>query len=254
MMNIERMVAQQPLQIRMMTYNIRHGVGMDNILSVERIARVISDAQADVVAVQEVDSATTRIGGRDLLGEIADSMGYVATFGPAIAFGGGKYGVGILSREHPLSISQVPLYDRSERRTILVAEFRDYVFACTHLPLNEEDRLQTVNRIDSTAASYSKPFFIAGDWNDSPNSATLQRIQRTFQLCSCLDATFPADAPTECIDYIAVYKHGCLSSNAASHSRQSDACCQCREGAFVTLSSQVIADSISSDHRPASFK
>lgn len=38
-----------------MSYNIHHGVGLDNQLSLERIAGVIRDAGADIVGLQEVD-------------------------------------------------------------------------------------------------------------------------------------------------------------------------------------------------------
>ena len=40
--------------IRIMTYNIRGAIGMDNALSVERIAEVIRNANARVVCLQEV--------------------------------------------------------------------------------------------------------------------------------------------------------------------------------------------------------
>lgn len=37
------------------TYNIHHGAGADEVLDLERIARVVKDTGADVVGLQEVD-------------------------------------------------------------------------------------------------------------------------------------------------------------------------------------------------------
>ena len=50
--------------LRLMSYNIRHGAGLDERLDFDRIAEVINREHPDVVALQEVDSVTQRIGGR----------------------------------------------------------------------------------------------------------------------------------------------------------------------------------------------
>ena len=60
--------------LRLMSYNIRHGAGLDERLDFDRIAEVINREHPDVVALQEVDSVTQRIGGRDLLGLTEESM------------------------------------------------------------------------------------------------------------------------------------------------------------------------------------
>lgn len=54
--------------LRLMSYNIRHGAGLDGRSDFERIAEVIKREHPDVVALQEVDSVTRRTGGRDFLG------------------------------------------------------------------------------------------------------------------------------------------------------------------------------------------
>lgn len=61
--------------LRLMSYNIRHGAGLDGRLDFERIAEVIKREHPDVVALQEVDSVTRRTGGRDFLGELGVSTG-----------------------------------------------------------------------------------------------------------------------------------------------------------------------------------
>ena len=46
--------------LKLMSYNIRNAKGMDNVRNVQRIANVINNEAPDVVAVQELDSMTTR--------------------------------------------------------------------------------------------------------------------------------------------------------------------------------------------------
>ena len=48
-------VSHQPATIRVLTYNIHHGEGMDGVIDLERIANVIRQTEADLVALQEVD-------------------------------------------------------------------------------------------------------------------------------------------------------------------------------------------------------
>lgn len=197
-----------PLTMRVASYNIRHGEGMDGKLDYRRIANVLEKLNPDVVAVEEVDSMTRRTDNTYSLGEIANLMRYYESYAPAIDYEGGKYGIGILSRIRPIHTSQYALPGRDEARTLLVAEFDNYVFACTHLSLEADERMESLKTIEEVAAKYSKPFIIAGDWNDHPDSPFIKALKRNFQICSLQAPSYPADKPNECLDYIAVYKCG----------------------------------------------
>ena len=50
------------MSLKIMTYNIRHGAGMDDVVDLDRQANVILDATPDVVGLQEVDSCVKRSG------------------------------------------------------------------------------------------------------------------------------------------------------------------------------------------------
>lgn len=65
-------------------------------------------------------------------------------FAPAIDYDGGKYGIGMLSREKPLDVRVVPLPGREEARTLFVADFPDYTFVGTHLSLTGDDRMASL--------------------------------------------------------------------------------------------------------------
>ena len=221
--------------LKLMSYNIRNATGTDNILDVRRIASIIAHENPDVVAVQEIDSMTTRSKQQYILGEIAKRTQMHATYAPAIDFQGGKYGVGILSRKRPITIEQHSLPGREERRTLLIVEFKRYIFCCTHFSLTEEDQMASVDIIKQVATGRHKPLFLAGDLNASPDSKVITSLAEDFILLNDpATHTFPAHKPSVTIDYIVAWKHG--------------------DGHLTNIEPQVIEEPIASDHRPLTVK
>ena len=55
--------------VRIMSYNVHNGAGLDKKVDYERIAEVINQVKPDVVAIQELDSVTYRSKGVDVLHE-----------------------------------------------------------------------------------------------------------------------------------------------------------------------------------------
>ena len=217
--------------LRLMSYNIRHGAGLDGRLDFERIAEVIKREHPDVVALQEVDSVTRRTGGRDLLGELGASTGMQHLYAPAIAFEGGKYGIGLLCRKKPLAMRKISLPGREEPRMLLIAEFEDYVFCCTHFSLTEEDQMSSVEKIGKLLENEKKPVFLAGDLNAEPDSPVMTALQKKFMILnSVTENTIPADNPQSCIDYVLGY--------VANGSR------------YSVITNYVVNEPVASDHRP----
>lgn len=238
-----------PRQLHIASYNIQHGVGMDNKLDYKRIAEALEGISPDVVAVQEVDSMTRRTGNTYSLGEIADHMRYYASYAPAISFDGGKYGIGILSRKRPIRTEQHALPGREEARTLLVAEFDDYVFAATHLSLTEADLMASISIIENVAKKCDKPFIIAGDLNAQPDSPFIKQLEKNFYICNNKGKSWPADNPRECLDYIAVYKsYGDVHRPGPAEKDWEQYRPYVGEPA-VTLHSEVV-NTLASDHRP----
>lgn len=218
-------------QFQFMTYNVRNGLGMDEVKDLNRVVEVIRKQQPDVVAMQEIDSVTERSGGKYVLGVLAQQAHMHATFAPAIDFQGGKYGVGMLSKEKPMGVKTVALPGREEKRTLLVVEFEKFVYACTHLSLTPEDQLLSLPIIQRLTGEYKKPVLIAGDLNAHPDSETIRGLQKSFLLVSPTDVkTYPADVPTETIDYIAIHHKDTARVKA--------------------VSTQVLNEPRASDHRP----
>ena len=194
-----------PWQVKVMSYNVQHCAGLDNVINYDRTADVILRQRPDVVALQELDSVTARSGGLNQIEELARRALYYPVYASAIDYDGGKYGVGILTHERPLSVTRTPLPGK-EPRVLLVVELPNYVMACTHLDLKEENRLASVPILVAEAQKWQKPFLIAGDWNDEPDSKLMNELRKYFTINTGKKATFPADTPRICIDYIASFR------------------------------------------------
>jgi endonuclease/exonuclease/phosphatase family metal-dependent hydrolase len=189
--------------LRVLTYNIRNGIGLDGKTDFDRIASVIRSINPHVVALQEVDSVTDRMDGADVLKILAEKTGMHYRYGPAISFQGGKYGNGVLSVEEPIGYSYIPLPGRQERRSLLKVEFENFILYGTHLNNRfAGDRHGSVMIIDYEAHGSEKPVILAGDMNDEPGTRTIELLSENWKQLSGNDFTFRSDKPDRCIDYI----------------------------------------------------
>jgi len=199
---------QKNNEIVILTYNVRNCRGQDNRIDYQRVADIINRINPEVVALQELDSSTLRSGKIIVLDELALRTRLFPTFGASIAYQGGKYGIGILSKEKPIWWKSIALPGREEIRSLLIIEFKDFLFCSTHFSLNEEDRLKSVEIINDHFSKYSKPVFLAGDLNAVPESNVIKNIETKWQMLNNpADPTIPADNPNRCIDYIFVLKN-----------------------------------------------
>jgi endonuclease/exonuclease/phosphatase family metal-dependent hydrolase len=201
---------------------------MDNKVDYDRTAAVLKNANADVIALQELDSVTKRNGGENAIKILAEKTGLSAVYGAAIPYQGGKYGVGILSKQKPRNYYTVPLPGREEERVLLIAEFKKYIIFCTHLSLTGPDRIASVEIINKHAAKYKKPIYLLGDLNAEPNSNALTALKRKWTMLNGEEPTFPASIPTKCIDYILTYNNKKVK----------------------VVSKAVLDEPVTSDHRP----
>ncbi|HEY6231131.1 MAG TPA: endonuclease/exonuclease/phosphatase family protein [Pyrinomonadaceae bacterium] len=202
-------------KLRVMSYNIHVGVGMDKQLDLQRIAGVINAEHPDLVGLQEVDRGVKRTEGKDEIAELArlTSMNYA--FAHNLDYQGGQYGVAILSR---LAIEKTDhrKYENrreAERRGMLRVELqlagRKVNFVTTHLDYQFEDgRLFETEQMLKFLEDVAGPLIVVGDFNDEPAGAAY-RLMRTKFDDSWLAAkskgeglSYPADQPAKRIDYV----------------------------------------------------
>lgn len=233
--------------IRLMTYNVRHCTGMKGDFNLQRTAGVIEKFAPDFVALQELDSCAKRSRGLDELRLLGEQTLMRPTYAAAINITGGKYGVGLLSKERPISVKRIALPSRDENRVLLVCEFKDLVVAVTHLSLLQDERPAMIDTIISEAARWNKPFIIMGDLNAHPDSPEIKKLAKAFNIINDTKSpSFPADKPNELLDYIAIAKREKTApKRVEKNPHYSNSAKECvKRGAWV------IDNSESSDHRP----
>lgn len=212
-------LAQAPTAqvFRVLSFNIHHGEGLDGKLDLKRIARVIKEERADLVALQEVDRGAERTQKRDVAAELAALTGMKFEFGKNLDFQGGAYGNAILSR-FPLSEltnTLLKMVRAGELRGVLQARValggRSLVFMATHLDHRapDEDRVSSVQQIKTLAAALpeTEPLIVAGDFNDIPGSSMhrgmMEQFADTWELVGQGPGpTIPVGKPNRRIDYI----------------------------------------------------
>ena len=196
--------------MRIMSFNICH-CATDYSLSVtdedvRRTASVIAAESPDFVCLQEVDDKTTRSDGIDETARLAELTGMYGTFGKARDYQGGGYGVAILSRQEPLSVSTRTV-EGNEARLLLICEFADCYIATIHFDNNRDLRLASISTVRDALSALDKPVFITGDWNATPDSETLDAMREFVTVVSPESGvrTFgDFEGDDYVIDYIAV--------------------------------------------------
>ena len=197
--------------LRLMSFNIYHGETMKGDFDLEQIARVIHEADPDLVALQEVDLYTGRSGGRDLASELGLLTRMVSLFGMAMPYDGGEYGEGILSRFSFLSTRNhaLPAGEGKEPRSALevrvVLDSGDTIaFVGTHFDhTGDVDRINQAARVREILADMDLPVILAGDLNARPESRPMEILFSDLQPSDTdFEPTIPSDGPRAKIDYI----------------------------------------------------
>lgn len=210
--------------VRLMTYNVgAFGKELDD--SAPMIARMIGELGAETVSLNELDSCNRRHN-IDQVQHLADELNglsptgrrkgrWQGRFGRAMAYAGGAYGCGIVTRARVVESFHIPLPkgEGSEPRVCVVVETPRYVYASCHLDhIGEAARLEQARVLtEALRQRYGngrKPVFLAGDFNDTPGSALLRQLSRDWTLLSPLEKSYSAKDPRECIDYIFVLHNG----------------------------------------------
>src|SRR5437762_10022743 len=200
--------------IRVMTYNIHVGVGMDKKLDLARIAGVINAQHPDLVGLQEVDRGVERTQRIDEIAELAKltKMDYAFAFN--LRYQGGQYGVAILSRL-PIMATDHRLYKNTreaERRGFIRAEVlvhgRTLNFVTTHLDYQYEDgRVFETEQLLAALKDVKGPLILVGDFNDVPAGGAYKLVSDQFgdawaaTRAADQGFSYPADKPAKRIDY-----------------------------------------------------
>lgn len=197
--------------MRVATYNIHGGVGLDRRRKPERIAEVIAGLEADIIGLQEVEGRKSR-SKVDQAHFLAGRLELNLVEGPLLLEGKGGYGNALLTRFPVLDV-QRRVFQRpgSQTRGLIDARLETPQFGplrviVTHLEVRDHRIRSTQLReikhlIDDGAPG---PAVLLGDLNEWWNRRlALRALDRSIHFLHS-PATFPARLPLLRLDRIAV--------------------------------------------------
>ncbi|MDA3905341.1 MAG: endonuclease/exonuclease/phosphatase family protein [Bacteroidales bacterium] len=88
---------EQTTNLTVMSYNIRHGVGMDTILDLSRSEKIIKSQSPDICGLQEVDNFCLRSDSVNQTDYLAQKTFMTGTFAKFMDYQGGEYGMATLT-------------------------------------------------------------------------------------------------------------------------------------------------------------
>ena len=199
-----------------MTYNVHRCVGNDRKLDPARIADVIESANADVVALQELDVGQARTGSVHQPEWLAARLGMAVHFVAARPCDEGYYGNAILSR-HPFTLTSEGMLRRraGEQRAVQWLKVsiagRELNVMNTHLSIHFRERLLQIEQLLGAEwiakTETHLPLVICGDLNSSCFSPVYRKLRRQLRDTQCANGarprpTWPSQLPLLRIDHV----------------------------------------------------
>lgn len=230
--------AQAQDTLRVLSYNVRHGAGMDLVVDLERTAAVIRALDPDVVLLQEIDSSAGRTDGVDQARELATLTGLPHyAFGRFMTYDGGAYGMAVLSASPLLAHANHVLPEGDEPRSALAARIRplaggpEIVFVGIHLYRTAAERFAQARTLVDLFDEEESPVLLVGDFNSEPGDPVMRLLGEHWTMPAKPTGdrlTWRADAPEVEIDHV-LYRP---------------------DTRFVVADYRVIDEREASDHRP----
>jgi endonuclease/exonuclease/phosphatase family metal-dependent hydrolase len=191
------------------TYNIHRCVGADGACVPYRVAEVLADLGADIVALQEVDSRLPEHG-VDQLALFARLLHARPIAGPTLRHRRGAYGNALLVRRPVLRVHRLDLSvpGREPRGALDVTLDVGGLFVrvmATHLGLSRRERARQVRRLlEAHRAHPPLPTLLLGDVNEWLPGCGIRRALDAYFGPTGHGPTFPARWPLFVLDRIFV--------------------------------------------------
>jgi endonuclease/exonuclease/phosphatase family metal-dependent hydrolase len=194
-----------PWPLTVATYNIHGAVGRDRRFAPERVADVLREMNADIIALQEVPLGGSKT--PNVLAMLQQATGYVAAEGPACDRPERRFGNAVLSRYPILSMRAIDLsFGSREPRGAVDADVDCHGHllrvVATHLGLRFAERREQIRRLLQSFDTEEMPVILLGDINEwFAWGSSLRVLVSHFQEVPA-PRTFPSRHPLFALDRI----------------------------------------------------
>lgn len=188
----------KPPIVKVMSFNIAHGLGMDGVTDLNRTAAIIEESCASIIALQEVDRFFgERSSFMDQVQWLGERLGMYTAYGANLDYASAEegkpnqqYGNAVLSK-YPITFSKNHLmtpvkqwYGNDEQRGVLevVIEIEDKAINIfnAHLSLKDEELKVSVDEILALTEKSKFPCIIMGDFNAPPFYTPIRKMNSYF--------------------------------------------------------------------------
>ncbi|MEO7720093.1 MAG: endonuclease/exonuclease/phosphatase family protein [Capsulimonas sp.] len=197
------------MSLRIATYNIRGGLGMDDVRSLPRIAEVLHTLEADIVCLQEVHQNLPWSGLANQPRRLKHLLGSEVVFQRNLSLWFGGFGNAIVTKAPVLHVKRHALPGGREPRGCLEVRLQtnlgELKVLSTHLGLSDGERRRQVMRLAEIVNADRTPVVLCGDFNEGPDAGNLQFLLEQTGLRDAGvggDFTYSSDAPRARIDFV----------------------------------------------------
>jgi endonuclease/exonuclease/phosphatase family metal-dependent hydrolase len=194
-----------PWPLTIATYNIHGAVGTDGRFAPERVAKVLLEISADIIALQEVPLGGSHI--PNVLAILQRATGFIAAEGPTFEVSGRRYGNAVLSRYPIINSRSIDIsFGSREPRGALDADIdchgHPLRVIATHLGLRPAERRDQIRRLLQVFDTHQMPVILLGDVNEwFVWGRSLRWLVSHFQAVPA-PPTFPSRWPLFALDRI----------------------------------------------------
>jgi endonuclease/exonuclease/phosphatase family metal-dependent hydrolase len=212
-------------QVKLLTYNIHFGVGMDDKLNLERLVQNILVEDPDIIGMEEVENGRITSEGVDMAQWFARALGMHYYYYPAV--NEHAFGVAIFSKYPILNITAYNLPTQQLERVFLHAAIRlNTTFILnvfiTHLGLEDDNTTAQIEFILSKTNEVLGPKVMMGDFNLHNDTPQIRNVTVFFtDTAVAFNNIFPGDTfpswpapePGNRIDYIFATNYTAIIDN-----------------------------------------
>ena len=210
--------ASAPAPLAFVSWNIHGAVGTDRMCAPERIARVLQEMDADVVALQEVPlGGTSSAASSNVLTALSEATGLQAVAGPTLDTPTRRFGNAVLTRWPIAETRTLDLsFGRREPRGALDVDIllpgETLRVVATHLGLGMSERRAQIAQLVAAFDRPALPVIVAGDINEWLLWRRALRMLTAHFRAAPAPATFPSRLPLFALDRVWMHPASRLTS------------------------------------------